>query len=251
MHNTQQLLKLSDTYYQGCQQGLIKLAFIKKLPNGKFRVLSQKGKSLGTYDTKEEAVTRLRQVEYFKHHDKNKIDELAADDKAIDLTEIDDFSYSAVMRKMRSKASKEQVREFLKLFKSYFDKAVKSKLQKPEKVALQNSLVRFSKIHPVKLNKKLVKMASVSELGNPAEVGQYLANIIRFILNRLEPDKRNRAMESLRNKFFYINADEIALKVSPPSAAVGQAITFVKHVLFNQSAPYIREVLNNVSRNLY
>jgi SepF-like predicted cell division protein (DUF552 family) len=250
MHDTHQLLKLADTYYQGCQE-LAKLAFIKKLPNGKWRVLSQKGKSLGTYDTKDEAVTRLRQVEYFKQHDQSKADDLAAQDNAIDLTEVDDFSYSAVMRKMRQKASKEQVREFLKLFKSYFDKAVKNKLQKPEKIALQNSLVRFSKIHPVKLNKKLVKNASVHELGDPSEVGQYLANIVRFTLNRLDPEKRNKAIENLRNKFYYINADELALKVSPPTAGMGQAITFVKHVLFNQSPSYIREVLNNVSRNLY
>jgi hypothetical protein len=250
MHDTQYLLKLADAYYRGCQE-LVKLAFIKKLPNGKWRVLSQKGKSLGTYDTKDEAVTRLRQIEYFKHHDQNKADVLAAQDHAIDLTEIDDFSYSAVMRKMRQKASKEQVREFLKLFKSYFDKAVRNKLQKPEKIALQNSLVRFSKIHPVKLNKKLVKNASVHELGDPGEVGQYLANIVRFTLNRLDPEQRNKAIENLRNKFYYINADEIALKTSPPTAGVGQAITFVKHVLFNQSPSYIREVLNNLSRNLY
>jgi hypothetical protein len=250
MHDTQQLLKLADTYYQGCQE-LVKLAFIKKLPDGKWRVLSQKGKSLGTYDTKDEAVTRLRQVEYFKEHDQSKADDLAAQDNAIDLTEIDDFSYSAVMRKIRQKASKDQVREFLKLFKSYFDKAVKNKLQKPEKIALQNSLVRFSKIHPVKLNKKFVKNASVHELGDPAEVGSYLANIVRFTLNRLDPEKRNKAIESLRNKFYYLNADELALKVSPPTAGMGQAITFVKHVLFNQSPSYIREVLNNVSRNLY
>src|ERR1700686_865112 len=97
---------------------------------------------------------------------KNNADNSIDLEKAIDLTDIDDFSYSAIMRKMRSKASKEQVREFLKFFKVYFDKAVKKKVQKPERVALQNSLVRFSKIYPVKLNKKLVKNAAVSELGN-------------------------------------------------------------------------------------
>lgn len=250
MYDTQQLLKLADTYVQGCQE-LVKLAFIKKLPNGRWRVLSQKGKSLGTYDTKEEAATRLRQVEYYKDHDNNKADVLAADENALDLTDIDDFSYSAIMRKMRGKGSKEQVKQFLQLFKTQFDRAVKKKLQKPEKIALQNAVVRFSKLYPVKLNKKLVKNAAVSELGDPAEVGKYLAGIVRFILNRLEPDKRNKAMENLRNKFYYINADEIALKTSPPTAGMGQAITFVKHVLFNQSAPYIREVLNNLSRNLY
>lgn len=249
MKDLEQLSKLADVYYQA-SQNLVKLAFIKQVGN-KWKVLSQKGKSLGTYDTKEEAVTRLRQVEYFKHQDKNKADQLAADNQAIDLSDVDDFSYSAMMRKIRQEASKEQVRDFLKLFKSHFDKAVKNKLQKPERVALQNALVRFSKIHPVKLNKKLVKSAAVSELGNASEVGAYLANIVRFIFNRLDPNHRAKAMESLRNKFYYTNADEIAQKTSPPSAAVGQAITFVKHVLFNQNSQYIREVLDNLSRNLH
>src|ERR1700733_3148615 len=105
MYNIRELFKLSDTYYQGCQK-LIKVAFIKKLPGGKWQVLSHKGKSLGTYNTKDEAVTRLRQVEYFKKHDQNKGSDSSSQDSAIDLTEIDDFSYSAVMRKIRQKASK-------------------------------------------------------------------------------------------------------------------------------------------------
>jgi hypothetical protein len=180
-----------------------------------------------------------------------KANQLTDSDAVLDLTDMDDFSYSALMRKLRAKASKEQVREFLKLFKNYFDKAVKNKLQKPEKVALQNAVVRFSKIHSIKFNKKIVKSAAVSELGNPAEVGAYLANIVRFIFNRLDSDKKIKALENLRTKFYYMNADEIAQKISPPTAAVGQAITFVKHVLFNQNSQYIREVLDNISRNLY
>lgn len=250
MYTTQQLLQLAgDLEYGGTL--LLKLAFIKKLPGGKWRVLSQKGKSLGTYDSKEEAVKRLRQVEYYKNHDKSHADDNLAEEKVIDLTDADDFTYSALMRKLRQKASKEQVKEFLKLYKAFFDKAVKKKLQKPEKVALQNALIKFDKIHKIKLNKKLVKNAAVTELGNAAEVGRYLANICRFILNRLEPDKRPKAMESLRNKFFYANSDELAQKTSPPSAAVGQSITFVKHVLFNQNPQYIREVLNHLAANLY
>ena len=248
MYDTQQLLKLAEIYDQGCRD-LVALAFIKKMPGGKWRVLSQKGKSLGTYDTKEEAVERLRQVEYYKHHSKDKSH--SDDESVIDLTDADDFSYSAIMRKMRQKASKEQVKEFLTLFKAQFDRAVKKKLQKPEKIALQNSLIKFNKLHPIKVNKKLVKNAAVTELGAPAEVGRYLANIVRFILNRIEPDKRPKAMESLRTKFFYTNADELAHKTSPPSAAVGQSITFVKHVLLNQNPQYIREVLNQLSANLY
>ena len=245
-NDTKTILQLADNYDQSCQQ-LIKLSFVKKMPNGKWRVLSHKGKNLGTYDTKEEAVTRLRQVEYFK----NKADDNKADDKVIDLTDVDDFSYSAIMRKIRQQASKEQVLLFLKLFKLQFDKAVKNKLQKPEKVALQNTIVKFNKLHKVKINKKFVKIATVTELGNPVEVGRYLANICRFILNRLDTEKRNKALESLRNKFYTINSSELANKTSPPTAAVGQSITFVKHVLLNQNPQYIRDVLNNIAGNLY
>lgn len=32
-----------------------------------YRVLSEKGRNMGTYRTKEEAVKRLHQIEYFKH----------------------------------------------------------------------------------------------------------------------------------------------------------------------------------------
>ena len=41
--------------------------------DNKYQVQSEKGKNLGTYDTKEEAEKRLRQVEYFKHKESAKI----------------------------------------------------------------------------------------------------------------------------------------------------------------------------------
>jgi hypothetical protein len=40
---------------------------IKKVKEG-YRLVSKKGKNLGTYDTKEGAEKRERQVQYFKHH---------------------------------------------------------------------------------------------------------------------------------------------------------------------------------------
>lgn len=247
MHDTDHILKLADIYYQGCLQDLTKEARIRKLPGGKYRVLSEKGKNLGTSDSKEKATERLRQVEYFKHKDKNNSQE---SDKVIDLTKAVDFSYSAIMRELRQKASKEQVREYLKLYKKYFDKAVKNKLQKPEKVALQNSLTRFSKLHKIKVKGKLIKNAAISELGDPVLVGKYLADIVRFTINKIEPDKRSQTIERLRQKFYTFNADEIAAKEMPSTSAIGQSITFVKHVLFNHDPIYIREVLNNLVRNL-
>lgn len=246
MKTINEILQLADAYENECIKGLVKVARIRKLPGGKYRVLSEKGKNLGTSNTKSDAVKRLRQIEFFKHKDDNHVEEK----EVIDLTDADEFSYSAIMRNMRKKASKEQVMDFLKLFKIQFDKAVKNKLQKPEKVALQNSLINFNKVHPIKVKKKLVKHATISELGNPILVGRYLADIVRFTLNRIAPNKRPNAIESLRRKFYAFNVNEIANKNLPPTSAIGQSITFVKHVLFNHDPQYVREVLNNLVRNL-
>lgn len=173
-----------------------------------------------------------------------------SEEKVIDLLGASDFSYSAIMREMRQKGSKEQVREFLILFKKEFDKAVKDKLQKPEKIALQNGLIKFNKKHKIKVKKKLVKNAAVSELGDPVLVGKYLADIVKFTINRIPADKRKKSLDTLRNKFYSFNANEIAQKELPSTSSIGQSITFVKHVLFNHDAHYIREVLNNIVRNL-
>jgi hypothetical protein len=244
MKTINEISQLAEYYESNCINNLVKYARIRKLPSGKFRVLSQKGKNLGTSDTKTQAVKRLKQVEFFKHRDKMKSDD---NQDVIDLMDADEFAYSAIMRKMRQKASKEQVMLFLKFFKDAFDSAVKKKLQKPEKVALQNSLIKFNKVHPIKLKKKLVKNAAVSELGDPALVGKYLSDIVKFTINKLSPDKRMSAIENLKHKFY---ADEVANKNIPASSSIGQSISFVKQILFGHSPQYIRVVLNNLVRNL-
>lgn len=249
MHDINNILKLANHYELNCSEYLVKIARIKKMPGDKYRVLSQKGKNLGTYDSREAAEKRLKQVEYFKHLDKSNAEDNSSD-KVIDLMGAADFSFSAIMREMRQEASKEQVKEFLKFYKKYFDKAVKEKLQKPEKVALQTALIKFNKLYKIKVKKKLIKNAAVSELGDPVLVGKYLADIVKFTLNRMPAEKRTPALDSLRQKFYSFNADEIAQKEMPATSAIGQSITFVKHVLFNHDSHYIREVINNLVRNL-
>lgn len=250
MSNAETLLQLASTYESKCIQGLVKIAKIRKMPDGKYRVLSQDGKNLGTYKSREGAKKRLKQVEYFKHLDKSKADDKGNPIEPIDLTDADEFSYSAIMRKLRQKASPEQVKQFLALFKSQFDKAVKGKVNKPERVALQNTVLKFHKIHPVKLDKSMIKCAAVAELGDADAVGKYLSDIVKFILARLPLEKRPHAAQILKQKFGVMSENEIAGKNMPNAAVYGQAITFVKHVLFNQDANYVREVLNSLSRNL-
>lgn len=250
MTDLNNLLKLASTYEEQCIQDLVKIARIRKLPDGRYRVLSQKGKDLGTYKSRKGAEKRLKQVEYFKHLDKSKADDHGNPIEPIDLTDIDDFSYSAIMRKLRERADPAQVQQFLKLFKMQFDRAVKGKLNKPERVALQNTVLKFHKLHPVKVDKKMIKCAAVAELGNADQVGQYLASIVHFILAKLPPEKRPHASDVLKQKFAVMSENAIAGKKMPNAAVYGQAITFVKHVLFNQDATYIRDVLNSLSRNL-
>lgn len=247
MDNINYILKVATNYEATCVKSLLKLAYIKKMPNGKYRVLSEKGKNLGTYKSRNEAKDRLKQVEFFKHQDDSSADD---EDTTIDLMGAIDFSYSAIMREMRQHASKEQLRQFLIFFKKEFDQAVREKFQKPEKIALQNSLIKFNKKHKIKVKKKLVKNAAVSELGDAAQVGKYLADIVRFTLNRIPVERRAAAIQNLKQKFYSFNANEIAQKDLPPTSALGQSITFVKHVLFNHDAFYIRDVLNNLVKNL-
>lgn len=242
MTNINEIIQLADNYMFDCQNSFLKLAVVRKLPNGKYRVLSQKGKNLGTYDSESAARKRLKQVEYFKHLDKSDAD----DNSVIDLSKAEEFTFSSIMRQLRQNSSKQQVKDFLKLFKNEFERAVRNKMKKPDRVALQNSLVKFDKLYKIKISKKLTKNATVSELGDSRAVGAYLANIVNFILNRVPVEKRFQAKESLKRKFSMMSDNEIASKHLPDSAAIAQSITFVKHVLFNHDASYIREVLNSL-----
>lgn len=240
-------IKIVDNYSSQCQQELIKQAKIKKLPSGEYRVLSKKNKNLGTFDSKEKAKKRLKQVEYFKY-----LDTLDAQDsrQEIDLTNLKEISFSALMRELNKKATKEQVHEYLKIYKLHFDEAIKNRLKKPEIVALKHSLVKFEKKYILNINKKLTKTAALDELGNPAIVGNYLANIVKFILNRISSNSRQNAISKLKNKFKALNVNELAMKKMPASSALGQSITFVKTVLFNHDPKYIRNVLDNLVRYL-
>lgn len=168
----------------------------------------------------------------------------------IDLTKIDDFSFSATMRKLREQLSQDEVFLFLKLYKRYFDQAVKEDLQKAEVLALSKALVELNKVKKLKINKNMVKEAAVSELGDAVQVGQYLANIIKFICQRIKVEKRPNAFYKLKHKLYILNELEIANKDMPASSAMGQSITLVKHILFNHDARYVREVINNIIRYL-
>lgn len=134
---------------------LVKEAYIKKLPNGQYRVYSQKGKNLGTYDSEKEAEKRLRMVEFFKHLKNNKKIKKKAN-KELDLQKIEAFSLSSIMRKINKQLGKEACYQFLALYKKNFDKRILNKEKNIEENALKFALQQFNKKHiPIKINIKL------------------------------------------------------------------------------------------------
>jgi hypothetical protein len=226
---------------------MLKNAKIKKLPNGKYRVLSEKGKNLGTFPSLDKAKNRLRQVEFFKH---NADDTNFADDAFIDLTDADEFAYSAIVRKIREKCDKDVLYTFLKMFRQEFDKAYLKKLKEPDKIALQETVIKFNKIHKIRLSKDLVKNAAIAELGSAEDVGKYLSNIVKFIIAKVPQENRYKYIDKLRQKFYNLDVLELSNKDMPESSSMGQAITFIKTVLINHDPGYIKEVISYLVRYL-
>lgn len=120
----------------------IKCAYIKKLPNGKYRVCSEKGKNLGTYTSREQAKKRLRQVEFFKHK--------KASNNTIDLSHLDDLSYSAIVRELR-KYNSDVANEFIHTYKKCFDKMMLNKYS--DENVLPITLILFGKRYKLSLPK--------------------------------------------------------------------------------------------------
>lgn len=116
---------------------LEKLSYIKNIGHGKWRVYSKKGKTLGTYNTKEEALKRLRQIEFFKHK--------KAGRETLDLSKLDTLTYSGIMRELHKQCSSELLDIFVKSFKENFDKFWQENTDKPEEKALPLALLILGK----------------------------------------------------------------------------------------------------------
>lgn len=220
-----------------------KFAYIRKVEN-KYVVFSRKGKQLGSYDTKSEAIKRLKQIEYFKHKNasNNESKEL------IDLTKIDDFSYSAICRKLKDNYVHQRV--FQHVYKKLFDEFVSNDKEINNEEILLKTISLMQKKYEIKIKKDIIKEASAIELGDPKKAGKQIADIIKFLLKRISPKNRLKSIISLSNKIYNLSADEIAGKKVPPSSSMGQSITFVKNILLDHDPQYIRSVLNNIAFNL-
>ena len=102
------------------------------------------------------------------------------------------------------------------------------------------------------INPRLYKLAAaVIQMGSPEAAGKGVADIVKFLLQRISLERRNVSMFKLRKKIWELNEQEIASKKTPSSASLGQSITFIKTILNGHDPAYIRKVLTHIVRNLY
>jgi hypothetical protein len=77
--------------------------------------------------------------------------------KSLDLSELDEFSYSSVLREVRSQLSPEEYIDFIKIYKGFFDKAYLSDKENVKQVSMCKTLLQFGKKITIDLDKNLFK----------------------------------------------------------------------------------------------
>jgi len=98
---------------------------------------------------------------------------------------------------------------------------------------------------------RMYKLAATTiHMGNPYEAGKGIADIVKFLIQRISPESRGKSLRGLRQKIWNLNEYQISQKKTPPSASLGQSITFIKTILIGHEPKYIREVLRNIVTNL-
>ena len=149
------------------------------------------------------------------------------------------------MRDLRKSYDEDTVSKFQKKFKELFDKSIINGTD--EKDVLEEAMKCITFVDDLNA---LKKNASAIDLGDPEYAGKYLSDILKFVMRRISQERRVKSLENLRKKVYYLNEYEMASKKVPPSSAIGQSITLLKHILLEHDPKYIRNVLNSVVNHI-
>jgi hypothetical protein len=157
----------------------------------------------------------------------------------------EEVTYSSLLRQIGKSHSPDILREFRRLFKEAFDQALLNNSENAEELAMQAGLEFLNG-----LDNSMQKAASAIEMGDPVYAGKYIAEIIKFLMRRISPERREKSLNGLRRKIYMLNETDIAQKKMPASSALGQAISLTKNLLMMHPSSYIREVINSIVRHL-
>jgi hypothetical protein len=121
---------------------------------------------------------------------------------------------------------------------------------------MYSDILKLSELYVDQINKytirnRMFKLAAATiDLGDPALAGKGIAEIIKFLLRKIDVKTRPAAQYKLREKIWRLNEYQMSAKKSPASASLGQSISFVKNVLNGHNHQYIREILKEIVGNL-
>lgn len=172
-----------------------------------------------------------------------------------------DLSYSFIMRQLR-KLDPDRAREFQEHFKKAFDEAFLTGIDNVDDAALMQTIQEIE-LKPEELSSieepkaiatnreyRLYKLAQNSLGGDITITGRHVADIVKFLLRKISYVNRYHSMLKLREKIWNLDEYDMASKKSPPTASLGQSITFIKTLLNGKDPGYIRGVLSEIVRNL-
>src|SRR6266581_6257445 len=95
-----------------------------------------------------------------------------------------------------------------------------------------------------KVKNRMFKLAAATiDLGEPIQAGKGIAEIIKFLLKRIDPKTRPHSQYKLKEKLWHLNEYQMSNKKSPASASLGLSISFVKNILNGNPPLYIRSIL--------
>lgn len=101
------------------------------------------------------------------------------------------------------------------------------------------------------IQNRMFKLAAATiEMGDPIHAGKGIAEIVKFLIKRIDPQNRPKALEKLKVKIWNLNEWQLSSKKMPASASLGQSISFVKNLLNGHNTKYIRDILREIVKNL-
>lgn len=160
--------------------------------------------------------------------------------KTIDLTDIDSFTLSAVMRKLNERCDQETIKNFLDVYFECFNDLVDDS-DNLEQDALKKALEEFADEISIQKN---------AALDSPDQISSHMVNIIHLLIQKIKPESRAGAVQSLKSKLSAVDVNDMANKNMPASSAIGQSISFVKNILFDKDPTFIKNILAEVVNKL-
>jgi hypothetical protein len=97
----------------------------------------------------------------------------------------------------------------------------------------------------------LSKREIIKEAQDPAKrTAESLFKIIQFLFYRVPPKNKLRYLSRIRGKIVKIPPGQLAIKKTPPAAAIGQSIAISKNLLSGLNPTFVAKVLEELVRLL-